>query len=128
MINLTRDSKGQTNHCWSLVSVLAMGLYIRLILAFFPGFAADTEHMIKYVSRAQYFGVTSVTDIYDHTLYPPLFVYQAFIASKVVSKLSKQPVPALDSPITAWDRLGVRIIPILSDIVISGLIFMLVAP
>jgi Gpi18-like mannosyltransferase len=102
-----------------------------MILAFFPGFYPDTNHMINYVAHAQHSGVTSVADFYEHTLYPPLFVYQAVIASKAVSVLARQPISAPDSPdssITVWDRLGVRIIPILSDIIIACLLFIFISP
>jgi Gpi18-like mannosyltransferase len=121
-------AEGKTYDWCSLTLLLVIGLYIRMMLVFFPGYVSDTNWMVKYVAFVQESGVTSVTDIWDRTLYPPVFVYQAVIASKVVSKISRQPVVGPNAPVTPWDRLGVRITSILSDILISGLLFIVVAP
>jgi Gpi18-like mannosyltransferase len=128
MMKSNPAAESQTYDWCSLSVILVIGLYIRMVLSFFPGYAPDTDWMVKYVAYAQESGVTGVTDIWDRTLYPPVFVYQAVIASKVVSILSRQPVAVPNAPVTPWDRLGVRITSILSDILIAGLLFIVIAP
>src|SRR3954469_12816181 len=109
-----------------LLALLLGGLFIRLALSGLPGFVGDTNWMIGYVTATEQKGLMSVTDMWDDTLYPPVFIYQAVAGSRLVNAVSGQHTPASESDINAWARLGVRIGPIAYDVFIAALLFLTV--
>ncbi len=114
----------EKSDCWLLLCLLIFGLYIRLLLVPFPGFFPDTEQMIGFVRGAERSGFTA--DIWDSVVgvaYPPVFIYQAVVASRIVNELSGRNASQAENGITPWSRIGVRIVPILCDVLVSGLLF-----
>ena len=110
-----------------IFAVLIAGLYIRLMLAFFPGFP-DTDDFVKMATIVQNNGLSSITNWGGSLLpqYPPGFIYEASAASKVINKLTGHKSAENEFAITPWARLGVRIVPIGCDILAAALLYFVV--
>jgi Gpi18-like mannosyltransferase len=113
---------------WMIFAVLIAGLYIRLVLAFFPGFP-DTDDFAQMVAIVQKTGLASITNWGGERLpqYPPGFIYEASAASKVVNKLAGQKPAQNEIVVTPWARLGVRIVPIGCDILAAVLLYLAIS-
>lgn len=113
---------------WVIFAVLIAGLYLRLILAVFPGFP-DTDDFVKMVRIVHKGGLSSITEWGGEQLpqYPPGFIYQASAASKVVNKLAGQKPAENETLITPWARLGVRLVPIGCDVLAAALLYLAVS-
>jgi len=112
-----------------IFAVVLVGIYVRLALAFFPGFP-DTDEFVRMVRIVQNTGLGSIVrwrSVEGFPLYPPAFIYQACIASEAINKLSRQPAAHPEAVITSWPRLGVRVVPVGCDILTAVLLYLALA-
>jgi 4-amino-4-deoxy-L-arabinose transferase-like glycosyltransferase len=107
--------------------VLIAGLYVRLALAFFPGFP-DTDDFVKMVAIVQQNGLSSITNwgVRELPEYPPGFIYEASAASGLVGKLTGKKASENEAGITPWARFGVRIVPMGCDLLAAVLLYLAV--
>ncbi len=108
--------------------VLIAGLYIRLVLAFFPGHP-DVKDAVMWVADVQKGGLSSITKWGGGGIpqYPPGFIYEAGAGAKLVNLLARQKPVGDVTAITPWARLGVRVVPMVCDLLAAILLYFVVA-
>lgn len=112
---------------WRLILILFLGLLIRAAISPCPGLTGDTDWMVQYVRQVEEKGLASVGDMWNHTLYPPGFVYQAMTAARIMSAFPSREAGLPSDTVTIRDRVGVRLGPILSDILIGVVLFAVIS-
>jgi len=120
----------------AILFVLIAGLYIRLMLASFPGFP-DTNDFVTMVRFTHTAGLSSITNWSAGSItnfggsqipqYPPGFIYQASAASEAVHLLTRHKPAENQMAITPRERLGVRIGPMGCDLLIAVLLYLTVS-
>jgi hypothetical protein len=112
---------------WRLIIILFLGLLVRAAISPCPGLTGDTDWMVQYVRQVEERGLATVGDISDHALYPPGFVYQAVAAERVMRAFPTRGAGLQSDPVTIRDRIGVRLGPMLSDILIAVVLFAVIS-
>ena len=107
---------------WRTGGLLALALGLRLVLAPCPGFVGDANVMVQYARVTTQQGLFAVSDIPTTELWPPGFVYHAWLAGRLLDgKLGDSRTIAFGET-TAIERLGVRIFPILYDVAVGAIL------
>lgn len=112
---------------WQTIFLFGAALLVRLLLAPFPGIWGDTNLLVQYARVAEQRGLLGIKDVDVSVLYPAGYAYHSYIVGhlfkgKLRDASSYQVDGMTASGASAVERVAVRTIPIVYDLLIAAVL------